>query len=87
MSAAAMSRNSPPPAPPHLAILGRATPGDRVFVLHYSKSKRTWTGPFPVTSSGEDVMRTTVAIDGNGLVWVIYSTQCAGNLELYAKSV
>jgi len=79
---------SPPPCPaPDFSILGRPAGGDQVLMLHYSKSKRVWTGPFPITSPGEDAMRTAVAVDGTGLAWVFYSTQRSGNFDLYARSV
>jgi len=68
------------------AFLARPTGGDQVFFLHYSKSQRVWTGPFPVTGTGEDLMRVAVAIDGQGRAWIVYSAQRAGNFDLYARS-
>jgi len=67
-------------------FLARPTGFDQVFLMHYSKSQRVWTGPFPVTDPVEDVMRTAVAIDGQRRAWVIYSTQRSGNFDLYARS-
>jgi hypothetical protein len=68
------------------SILSRATGGDQVLLLHYSKAQRVWTGPIPVTSTGEDVMRTAVAVDGQGRAWIFYSLQRAGNFDIYARS-
>ena len=67
-------------------FLSRPTGGDQVLLLHYSKSQRTWTGPFNVTAAGEDAMRSAVAVDGQGRAWVIYSVQRNGNFDLYARS-
>ncbi|HYM12291.1 MAG TPA: hypothetical protein VEU62_16265 [Bryobacterales bacterium] len=68
------------------AFLARPTGFDQVLLLHYSKSQRVWTGPFPVTNASEDVMRTAVAIDGQGRAWIFYSAQRSGNFDLYARS-
>jgi len=38
--------------------------------MHYSKSQHSWTGPYAITGTSEDVMRTAVAIDGQGRAWV-----------------
>jgi hypothetical protein len=74
---------------PDLGVLARPTGGDQVLVLHYSKSTRTWSGPYQVTGQGEDVMRTAVAVDGKGNAWVFYSTRRQGsqNFDLFARSV
>ncbi len=68
------------------AFLGRPAGGDQVLLMHYSVSQRTWTGPFPVTGTGEDIMRTAVAIDGQNRAWVFYCAQRSGNFDLYARS-
>ncbi len=68
------------------AFLARPTGGDQVLFLHYSKSQRLWTGPFPVTGTGEDLMRVAVAVDGQGRAWIFYSAQRAGNFDIYARS-
>jgi hypothetical protein len=64
----------------------RPAGGDQVFLMHNSKSQRVWTGPFAVTNAGEDVMRSAVAVDGQGRAWVFYSTQRSGNFDIYARS-
>ena len=70
----------------NFAFLARPAGGDQVFLMHYSKSQRLWTGPYPVTNPGEDAMRTAVAVDGQGLAWIFYSTQRSGNFDIYARS-
>ena len=66
--------------------LARPAGGDQVFLMHYSKSRRLWTGPFAVTGPGEDVMRAAVAVDSKGRAWVVYSANRSGNFDLYARS-
>lgn len=66
--------------------LARPAGGDQVMLMHYSVSQRTWTGPFPITGTGEDAMRSAVAIDGQGRAWVFYSLQRSGNFDIYARS-
>ena len=68
------------------SFLARPTGWDQVFLMHYSKSQRSWTGPFPVTTATEDVMRSAVAIDGQHRAWVFYSTQRNGNFDIYARN-
>lgn len=68
------------------SFLARPAGGDQVLLMHYSISQRTWTGPFAVTNPGEDVMRSTVAIDGQGRAWIIYSDQRSGNFDIYARN-
>jgi len=64
----------------------RPAGGDQILLLHYSKSQRVWTGPFPVTNPGEDAMRSAVAIDGTGRAWILYSVQRSGNSDIYARN-
>jgi hypothetical protein len=68
------------------SFLARPAGGDQVLLMHYSIAQRTWTGPFAVTSPGEDVMRSAVAVDIQGRAWVIYSANRSGNFDLYARS-
>jgi len=67
-------------------FLSRPTGGDQVLLRHYSKSQRLWTGPFAVTATGEDVMRSAVAVDGQGRAWIFYSAQRSGNFDIYARA-
>jgi hypothetical protein len=68
------------------AFLARPAGGDQVLLMHYSVSQRTWIGPFAVTGTGEDVMRTAVAIDGQGRAWIFYSAKRSGNFDIYARN-
>ena len=68
------------------SFLARPAGGDQVFLMHYSVSQRTWTGPFAVTNPGEDIMRTAVAVDGQGRAWIFYSDQRSGNFDIYARN-
>jgi hypothetical protein len=68
------------------SFLSRPAGGDQVFLMHYSIAQRVWTGPFSVTSAGEDVMRSAVAVDAQGRAWVFYSAQRSGNFDIYARS-
>jgi hypothetical protein len=68
------------------SFLARPTGGDQIMLMHYSKSQRVWTGPFPVTNPGEDAMRNAVAVDGQGRAWIFYSTQRNGNFDIYARN-
>jgi len=80
-------RISSPKDLPNLAVLAQAAGGDQVLVLHYSKSKRVWTGPLQITSPGEDIMRTAVTVDGQGLAWVFYSARRSDNSDIFARSI
>jgi hypothetical protein len=71
----------------NFAFLARPTGFDQVLMLHYSQAQRSWTGPFAITDATEDVMRTAVAVDGQGRAWVFYSTQRSGNFDIYARNV
>ncbi len=68
------------------SFLARPAGGDQVLLMHYSVSQRTWNGPFAVTGTGEDLMRTAVAVDGQGRAWVFYAARRSGNFDLYARN-
>jgi hypothetical protein len=68
------------------AFLARPAGGDQVLLMHYSVSQRVWTGPFPITGTGEDLMRTAVAVDGQGRAWIFYSAQRSGNFDIYTRN-
>ena len=73
-------------APQNFDSLARPAGGDQVFLLRFSKSRRTWSAPIPVTAAQQDVMRTTVAVDGRKRVWVFWSANRKGNFDIYARS-
>ena len=70
----------------NFAPYARQAGGDQVLLMHYSKSQRTWTGPFAVTNPGEDAMRSAVAVDGQGRAWIFYSVQRNGNFDIFARN-
>ena len=72
--------------PKSFDFVSRPVGGDQVFLMRYSKSKRTWSEPEPVSSPKQDVMRTAVAVDGQKRVWVFWSANQNGNFDIYAKS-
>src|SRR5581483_2591400 len=73
-------------APPKsFDFLARPAGGDQVLLARYSKSSRTWTAPVPVSTAAQNIMRATVAVDGKGRVWVIWSAFKSGNFDLYAR--
>jgi hypothetical protein len=69
------------------SYLARPTGGDQVLLMRYSKSQRTWTGPYVITNPGEDIMRTAVAVDWQGRAWVFYSAQRKSNFDIFARVV
>jgi len=73
--------------PKNFDFLARPVGGDQVRLLRYSKSKRIWTGPENVSAPKQDCMRTAVAVDGTGRVWVVWSANQGGNFDLYARSL
>ncbi len=72
-------------APASFEYLARETGGDQVFLLTYSKSKRTWSEPVSVSAAKQDVLRTAVAVDGKGQVWVFWAANKSGNFDIYAR--
>ena len=62
-------------APANFDDYARPAGGDQVFLMTYSKSKRTWSAPVAVSAPKQDVMRTAVAVDGQKRVWVFWSAQ------------
>jgi hypothetical protein len=71
--------------PANFDFLARTAGGDQVFLLHFSKTRRFWSAPIPVSAPGQDVMRTAVAADGQGRVWVFWSARNHENFDIYAK--
>ncbi len=69
-----------------LEDLGRTAGGDQVFAMRYSRVAGAWEPPIAVSPKGEDVVRTAIAIDGSGRVWVIWSAQRNGNFDIYARA-
>lgn len=57
--------------------------GDRVMLTWFDGNR--WAQPVPVTDEGLDVWRPTIAVDGKGIVWVIWSQNLKGNWDLLAR--
>jgi hypothetical protein len=72
-------------APKNFDALARPAGGDQLFLTTYSKSKRTWSPPEPISPPKQDIMRSTVAVDGRKRVWVFWSANLNGNFDIHAK--
>lgn len=57
--------------------------GDRVMLTWFDGEK--WAQPVEVAGEGLDVWRPTVAVDGEGIVWVVWSQNLKGNWDLLAR--
>jgi hypothetical protein len=73
-------------APKNFDFLTRPVGGDQAFLLRYSKSKRTWSEPIPASAPKQDVVRTSVAVDGQKRVWVFWSANKDGNFDIYGRA-
>ncbi len=67
------------------APLKSATGGDQVFARRYSGGR--WGEAVAITAPGGDLYRTSVAIDGEGRVWVFWSANTNGNFDVFARSI
>jgi hypothetical protein len=74
-------------SPKNLDFVSRPVGGDQVFLMRYSKSKRTWSAPEAVSAPKQDVVRPAVAVDGQGRVWVFWAAGKEGSFDIYAKSL
>jgi hypothetical protein len=72
-------------APANFDWLSRPAGGDQVKLIRYSKSNGKWSDPEEVSPRHEDVMRSAVAVDGSGRVWVVWSANRGGNFDIYAR--
>src|SRR6185437_17130925 len=72
-------------APANFDWLSRPAGGDQIKLIRYSIATGKWGTPEDVSPRREDVMRSAVAVDGNGRVWVIWSANRGGNFDLYAR--
>ncbi|WP_180540420.1 DUF3604 domain-containing protein [Nevskia soli] len=64
------------------------TGGDQVFMRKYANGK--WGDPIPVTESGLDAFKTSIAVDGQGRPWVFWSQNARfpsriPNFEIFAR--
>ncbi len=66
------------------------TGGDQIFARKYSGG--SWGKPIPITTSGNDLYRSAVAIDGRGRPWVFWAQNVRllggqANFEIYARVI
>src|SRR5262249_46231384 len=59
--------------------------GDQLFVKNYRDGK--WSEAIAVTDGKQDLVRCSIAADGQGNVVVSYSANRAGRYDLYARAV
>jgi hypothetical protein len=59
--------------------------GDQIIVRKFSGN--AWGHPIEITSSGGDVYRPAIAIDGSGRPWVFWSGNHKGNFEIWGRVV
>ncbi len=57
--------------------------GDQVRLLKFDGKQ--WAAPIDASERGLDVWRPSVAVDGNGNVWVLWSQNVTGNWDIYAR--
>jgi hypothetical protein len=57
--------------------------GDQIWLMSFDGKR--WSEPMPVTEKGLDVWKPTVALDGRGGIWVIWSQNLRGNWELMGR--
>jgi hypothetical protein len=70
------------PADFDAALVPKAN-GDKIRLLRFDG--KTWRSPIDVTAGGLDVWRPTVAIDGQGTLWVAWSQQVDGDWEIFYR--
>ncbi len=63
------------------------TPGfaDRLFVKYYREGK--WSEPIAITEANEDLLRCAIAVQGDGIVRVIYSAHRKGRFDIFARAL
>jgi hypothetical protein len=67
--------------------LARPAGGDQVMLMRYSKASKKWSAGMPVSAPKQDVVRTSVAVDGQKRVWVLWSANQNSNYDIYAKNL
>jgi hypothetical protein len=73
--------------PKSFDFLARPPGGDQVLLMTYSKARKVWSPPMAVSAPKQDVVRTTVAVDGQKRVWVFWSANKDGNFDIYGKAL
>ncbi|HEX5269521.1 MAG TPA: hypothetical protein VFW33_03490, partial [Gemmataceae bacterium] len=57
--------------------------GDQILLMRFDG--KVWYPPLEVTDPGRDVWRPTVAVDGQGTVWVAWAQQVDGDWEIFTR--
>ena len=57
--------------------------GDQIRLTGYANDE--WSAPIAVTGGGLDVWRPAIAVDAQGIVWVLWSQQVDGNWDVFAR--
>jgi hypothetical protein len=65
--------------------LRRPVGGDQVLLREYSVADRSWGEAQAVSEKGQDVYKTSVAIDGEGRIWVVWSAQVQDDFDIFAR--
>jgi hypothetical protein len=65
--------------------LAQPTGGDQVMLVEYSRTKRSWGAPQPVSAVRQDVCGVAVAIDAGGRLWVVWSAQGPRGFDIFAR--
>ncbi len=58
--------------------------GDQIYVSRFANG--VWSTPEPLADAGGDYYRPTIAQDGSGKVWVVWSAREGANFDLYARA-
>ena len=75
-----------PRAPECFEYLARPAGGDQVFAMKYSDADKVWSRAEAVSPKGEDTAGSAIAGDGQGKVWAVWSSERAGNFDIYARA-
>ncbi len=75
-----------PRAPESFDYLARPAGGDQVFAMKYSDADKGWSRPEAVSPKGEDTAGSAIAADGQGAVWAVWSSERAGNFDIYTRA-
>jgi hypothetical protein len=66
--------------------LARPAGGDQVYAMRFNPANKGWSRPEPVSPKGEDTAGSAIAADGQGRVWVVWSSERNGNFDIYARA-
>ncbi len=69
--------------PKDFSYLGAPTGGDQIMFTEMKGGQ--WSAPLGITPPGGEYVRTAIAADGQGRLWVIWSGNEKGNWDLYAS--